>query len=175
MSEKKMVRRSVAITLGIVCIILIAGLGGLTAHYTSIVGERDNSVSSLKSQISDLEDQVGNLSDMVDLKLTNVIADNQTITGDQNGEFYWHFNAICSGYVSVTIYDSTDNPTDVLVAYTNIKIGDFSEYMVHKEVPTNKTAEFPIMASRVNWTTVGVSIHSSTPYNSARVTVIYYY
>jgi hypothetical protein len=171
MSEKKMAGRNVAITLGIVCIILIAGLGGLTAFYTSIVGDRDNTVSSLKSQIANLENQVGNLSNIVDLKVTRVIADNQTITGDQNGEFYWHFDASCSGYVSVTIYDSTDNPTSVTVAYTNF--GD--EYLVQKGISTNGTAAFPIMASMVKWCTVGVGIHFLTYHNSATVTVMYYY
>jgi hypothetical protein len=171
MSEKKKVDRNIAITLGIVCIILIAGMGGLTAFYTSIVSDRDNTVSSLESQIANLEDQVGNLRNIVDLKVMRVIADNQTITGDQNGEFYWHFDASCSGYVSVTIYDSTDNPTSVTVAYTNF--GD--EYLVQKGVSTNGTAAFPIMASMVKWCTVGVSIHFSIHYSSATVTVIYCY
>jgi len=170
-NERKVVERNVAIALGIVCIILIAGLGGLVVFYTSLVGDRDSTVSSLKSQNANLKDQVGTLRNVTNLKVMNVIADNQTITGDQNGEYYWHFDATCSGYVSVMVHDSTDNPTNVLVAYTNF--GD--EYLVQKGISTNGTAAFPIMASTVDWCTVGVSIHFSTHYSSATVTVTYYY
>jgi hypothetical protein len=35
MSEKKMVSRSVAVGLGTICTILIVGLGGAVAYYTS--------------------------------------------------------------------------------------------------------------------------------------------
>jgi hypothetical protein len=41
MSEKKVVRRSVAIALGIICIILIAGLGGAMAYYTMTINNKN--------------------------------------------------------------------------------------------------------------------------------------
>jgi hypothetical protein len=54
MSERKMVRRSVAIALGIVCIVLITGLGGAMAYYTMIVADLQNQVNSLQKQVNDL-------------------------------------------------------------------------------------------------------------------------
>ena len=52
MSEKKVVRRSVAIALGIICIILVAGLGiVLFMGYSPTSG---SSVTSLQNQINDL-------------------------------------------------------------------------------------------------------------------------
>ncbi len=42
MSEKKVVRRSVAIALGIACIILIAGIGGAVAYYTRIINDKNS-------------------------------------------------------------------------------------------------------------------------------------
>jgi hypothetical protein len=49
MSEKKVVRRSVAIALGIICIILIAGLGGAMAYYTMIVNDKNTTYDSYAS------------------------------------------------------------------------------------------------------------------------------
>lgn len=40
MSEKKVVGRNVAIALGIICIILVVGLVGAVANYTSIISEK---------------------------------------------------------------------------------------------------------------------------------------
>jgi hypothetical protein len=57
MSEKKVVRRSVAIALGIVCIILAVGIVGAIANYTSVISGKDNTISSQDSQISNLQAQ----------------------------------------------------------------------------------------------------------------------
>jgi hypothetical protein len=54
-----MVRRSVAIALGIVCIILVVvSLVGAFAYYTPIIDGKDNTISSLNSQIASLNTQV---------------------------------------------------------------------------------------------------------------------
>jgi hypothetical protein len=53
MSEKKMVRRSVAIALGIVCIILVAALGVVT--FMGYSPTATNSVPTLQSQINQLQ------------------------------------------------------------------------------------------------------------------------
>jgi hypothetical protein len=48
MSEKKVVRRTVALALGVICILLIAGLGGAIAYY-------DSEYKSLNSQNTNLQ------------------------------------------------------------------------------------------------------------------------
>jgi prefoldin subunit 5 len=58
MSEKKVVSRNLAIILGVVIIILLAGLVGAIANYTSITNDKDNTISSKNSQISDLQNQI---------------------------------------------------------------------------------------------------------------------
>ena len=61
MSEKelkKMVRRSVAVALGIICIILIACLGGAMAYYTLAISDRDNTIASKNNQIDSLNSQI---------------------------------------------------------------------------------------------------------------------
>ena len=57
-NPKKMVSRSVAITLGIVCILLIAGLGGAIAYYTMTINNKDNQIKSANSTISSLNSEV---------------------------------------------------------------------------------------------------------------------
>lgn len=47
--EKKVVARTVAIALGIICIILIAGLGGAMAYYTMIINDKDSTYNSYAS------------------------------------------------------------------------------------------------------------------------------
>ncbi len=71
---KKMVRRSVAFALGIICIILISGLVGAFAyyHYTPIINDKDNTVSSLNAEISQLNSSLSILQEQVG-------ADNLTI------------------------------------------------------------------------------------------------
>jgi len=61
MSEKKMIGRNVAIVLGIVAIILLIGLVGAIVNYTSIINEKDATISSLNSQIQQLQAQLSNL------------------------------------------------------------------------------------------------------------------
>jgi hypothetical protein len=64
MSEKKVVRRSVAIALGIISIILIAGLGGAMAYYTMIVNDKNTTYDSYASNHthtnSEYDNYVGN-------------------------------------------------------------------------------------------------------------------
>lgn len=84
MSEKRVVRRSLAVGLGMICVILIVGVVGAVVAYSSIVSGKDNAIaskdsqiaslnsqlSSLESQVSSLNAQVANLQNQVD-NLTN--------------------------------------------------------------------------------------------------------
>lgn len=67
---KKVVGRSVAIALGIICILLIAGLGGALAYYTTIVHDKDKTISSQNSQILSLGNQKNQLQTWLDGNLT---------------------------------------------------------------------------------------------------------
>ena len=58
MSEKKTVGRNVAIILGIIVIILFAGLAGVVINYTSIINEKVNTIASLNSQIASLQETI---------------------------------------------------------------------------------------------------------------------
>ena len=49
MSEKKLVGRSVAIALGIACIILVVGIGGVMAYYTMQINNKDSTYNDFVS------------------------------------------------------------------------------------------------------------------------------
>jgi prefoldin subunit 5 len=61
MSERKMVRRSVSVVLGIICIILTAFLGGTMAYYTLAISDRDNTIAGKNNQIDSLNSQISQL------------------------------------------------------------------------------------------------------------------
>ena len=52
MSQKKLVGRSVAIALGIACIILLAGIGGVLAYYTMTINNKNTTYDSYASSHS---------------------------------------------------------------------------------------------------------------------------
>jgi cell division protein FtsL len=72
MKETKTARKDIVIVLGIICIILIAGLGGTIAVYTSMIDDKNNTISSLNTQISELNSSVTNLK-------RQIASDNTTI------------------------------------------------------------------------------------------------
>jgi peptidoglycan hydrolase CwlO-like protein len=59
---KKMVSRNVAIALGIICIILVAGLAGAFAYY---LNDKNNTISSLNTQISSKDSQISQLNSQI--------------------------------------------------------------------------------------------------------------
>jgi hypothetical protein len=61
MSETKVSRKGIVIALGVICVILVACLGGAIAVYIFIINDKNNTISSLKSQISELSSNVSNI------------------------------------------------------------------------------------------------------------------
>jgi type II secretory pathway pseudopilin PulG len=178
---KKMVSRSVAIALGIICIILAVSLVGAFAYYMPMINDKDNTISSLDSQLSNLD---GNFSNYRLLKDFTVVASNQTVnpfnnyTGGYVG-YGFDFSALYSGYVSVAINDSTENPTTVRLIYYNL--GYPFEYEL--EIPTGGTSYFPVTGSPepsgpIEGTTGFIIIlfkNTGYAYDQATVTIVYYY
>jgi hypothetical protein len=66
MSEKKMVRRSVAVTLGMVCIVLVVvGSIGAVAYVMPMINDKDNAIFSLNLKISQSNTNDTNLQDQI--------------------------------------------------------------------------------------------------------------
>ncbi|MGA2310229.1 MAG: hypothetical protein ABSG57_11885 [Candidatus Bathyarchaeia archaeon] len=60
--SKRMVSRNVAIALGIICVILVVGLGVAVVYYTSTIGsvtsDKDSTIASKDNQIASLNNQI---------------------------------------------------------------------------------------------------------------------
>lgn len=97
-----MVRRSMAIVLGIVCILLIAGLGGAMVYYVSTHHHTDSDYDSLNSQNT-------NLNNIVNLNSSTVLVNNQTITQAAGNYTSWKFPAVNAGFILVDIENPTTN------------------------------------------------------------------
>jgi cell division protein FtsB len=85
--QKKVVSRTIVIAIGIVCIVLVAGLVGTLAIYVpqvsslkSQMAEKDNSISSLNSQVSSLTQQVASLH----LQITSLQSNTYSASDVQN-------------------------------------------------------------------------------------------
>jgi hypothetical protein len=65
-TPKRVVRRSVAMALAMMCIVLVAGTGGAIIYYTSAANDKDKTISSQNSQISSLGNQKNQLQTWLD-------------------------------------------------------------------------------------------------------------
>jgi predicted PurR-regulated permease PerM len=173
MSEKIMVRRSVAVALGVICIVLVAGLVGAFAYYVTVVNseivDRDRTISSLNSQVTNLQDDFANFRSLNVM----VVLKNQTVI-TQDEEFGWDFTFQYSGYILVNV-TSTSYFTTVRVGWLNYGF----QYLDQRTIRYGGGNQlFPIVASPQNWMGAGVWINFGTPANTtntATVTVTYYY
>lgn len=184
MSEKKVVGRNVAIAFGIIAIILLVGLAGVIANYTSIINAKDNliaskdseitnknsEISSLTSQKDSLQNQVNDLNDKLNLAKFEIWVNSETIS--QPASSYWSFStnqAIYAGYVSVAIHTSTTTNTYVRVIYSSHGVN----YDNQIGVGTGGTAVFPILPS----SSIEIRVGNSNLFNGATetVTITFYY
>jgi DNA-binding transcriptional ArsR family regulator len=97
-SEEKIAGRTVAIALGIICIVLAATLVGAFAYYVPLADSRNSTISSLNSQVTNLQNQIAsdnitmvNLQNQIDSLKSQITelankssSDNATIVNLQN-------------------------------------------------------------------------------------------
>jgi len=83
--ETKTSRKGIVIVFGIICIILMAGMGGTIAFYTSIINDKNNTISSLNTQISDLKSNVTNLQKQITSDNTTINSLTSNVTNLLNG------------------------------------------------------------------------------------------
>jgi hypothetical protein len=117
MSERKVVRRSTAIELGLVCIVLLASLVGVLFYYSmqvSTLNNDKNTLTNYKNQleiwlagnITDLQDQVNDLTDTLNLVKSTVWIDRQNATAYPEGGY--QFSASYCGYIKVDFIPTID-------------------------------------------------------------------
>ena len=128
MRQKKIVGRRVAIALGMICIVLVAGLVGAIAVYMPMVNslesqiaEKDSAISFLNSQVSSLNSQVSSLQD--NLEQTKIeLVESQEAIQTLNSRILNYLNII---YLNETVYlvsdyGLTQNASDYTMAWADI-------------------------------------------------------
>jgi hypothetical protein len=189
---KKMVSRSVAIALGIVCVLLIAGLGGTIAYYTMTINNKDstyndyvsshshtdfdyNSLSTqntnLQNQNTNLQNQVNDLTSTLNLGKSTVWVNDETVSQGADTYTYWTFSANYAGYVGITLSSSTSSSTHANVVYS--ALGNRVSFDHDTPIGPGGTAYFPVLPSSNITCEVGNGnlIGGATE----TVTIIYYY
>jgi hypothetical protein len=174
MSEKKMVRRSVAVALGIICIILVASL----AETLVVLDGANQQNTNLQNQNKQLQTWLdGNET------LLNQTQDNNTnlqnIVNLNESEVVWTENNIVylepfpklvlgpyeyAGYISVKISATADTSVELNYTFQSLN------YTSQVDCGTNGTAIFPVMPS--SFLTIGLY---STAGTRANWTWTYYY
>jgi predicted PurR-regulated permease PerM len=187
--EKKVVSRNVVIALGIIVIILLVGLVGAIAYYTSIISgkdstiaDKDNTISSLNSQISSLNSEKSNLTDIVNLANSTVWVNHQTFSQPASSYSHWTFGATYAGYISIS---ATDSPTGAPIIFIHFNVYVqviYSAYGVNYNntisVGTGGTAVFPILPCSNIEIGVGNNNTNLSGLNftyAETVTITYYY
>jgi hypothetical protein len=167
--ERKVVSRTVAISLGIICIVLVIGLVGAIAEYTSMINDKDNTISSQASQISSYQNQVSDLTGKLDLSQNTVWINDQPINQGASGYTYWTFSATYAGYVVVNVISSTTSNAYAEVIYSSNGVN----YDSSVTVGYSGTASFAVLPSG----SIQVRVGNSNWINSASetVTITYYY
>ena len=181
--EKKVVGRSIAIGIGIICVILLIALVGAVANYTSIINNKDiiyqDYVSTHSHTNSEYDSYVANhhhtdgeynnLNDIVNLAKSTTWIDDHTISQPASSYTYWTFSANYIGYVSVQVHSSTTDNTYVRVIYSSHGVN----YDNQITVGTSGTAVFPLLPS----SNIEIRVGNSNWFNGATetVTITYYY
>ena len=151
MSEKKVVSRTLAIALGIICVILAVGLVGAIAQITS------------------LQNQISDLTSIVNLAKSTVWVNNQIVNQPHNSYTFWTFSASYAGYVSVNVQTSTTDKTYVQVIYSSHGVS----YNNQIGVGTGGKVVFPILPS----SSIEIRVGNTNWISGATetVTITYYY
>jgi predicted nucleic acid-binding Zn-ribbon protein len=119
MSEKKVVKRTVALALGVVCILLIGGLGGAITYYTTTINKKNSAYDAYASTHSYAN------SDYAGLNSTyyNYMTDHAHSNADYNSLVSQNTNLQAWLYGNETLLNQTQTWLDGNITYYNSQIG----------------------------------------------------
>jgi hypothetical protein len=170
--EKKVVSRTIAIALGIICIILIVGLLGVVANYTSIINDKDNTILSGGSQASNLQRQVNNLTAIINQQQSKIWVSNQPVSTSASTNTSWTFSASYAGSVVVTVIPAYGYSN--VLAYIRVTYhygGVHYDNQINNSTSPN-VGDFPILPS----SNIQIMVGTSNPKGlTGNVTITYFY
>jgi uncharacterized coiled-coil protein SlyX len=172
--QKKVFGRTMVIALGMICIVLVAGLVGAIAVYMPMVNslesqiaEKDNTISSLNSQVSSLNSQVSSLQANFE-QVNSTISDYKDAIEAYNSQIAYYRSILYlneSGYLFASQPLTQDANTSTVVYNSAIEYAGFVSVTV--ESSSNTTYVQMIYASYgVNYdhnVTVGTSGTAAFP------------
>jgi hypothetical protein len=157
--EKKVVNRTIAIALGIICIFLVLALIGAIWEYTSVINDKNYTISSLN--------------DTVNLSKSMVWVNQSAALISPDSYHDWHQQADYAGYVEV--YVQTTTPTSFLyvqVIYQTLSHGIGYDNQIYLPFGLGGLADFPVLPATID-IRVGNANLTSTRY--VTVTITYHY
>jgi len=166
-SEKKVVSRTVAIRLGIVCIILLVGLIGAILVYSSMIDNKNSKISDLNQQITSLSSQVADLTSIANLNKSTAWLNFKNVSIQAGYENVWNFISTYAGYVSVQVFSSTADNIYVRVNYHSHGVN----YDNQINVGMGGTAVFPVLPASIQISVGNPGMTAAT----TTVTIIYNY
>jgi hypothetical protein len=178
--EKKVVSRTLAIALGIVCIVLAVGLVGAVVDYTSIINDKNstissqaNTISSQASTISGYQSQVSDLTGKLGLSQSTVWVNDQTVSQPASYYSTWTESASYAGYVSVYVQSSSVLGTWVEVSYYSHGLNYSQAYTGSQAINVGNSAIFPLLPC----SSITIGVGNGNIFSSATetVTITYYY
>lgn len=197
MSQKKLVGRNVAIALGIVCIILVAGTGGVMAYYTMQINDKDSTynnyvathshidsdynslstqntnlqtqITNLQSQITTKDSQITDLQSIADLQKQEVVVTQYSVNqGAGQSSAVAARSFSYSGYLRISATTTTSNAYITLQYWFGGKLYSFSQ-----TVGTSGDVIFAIL--KTDSATVYVGNTNFLNGATETVTITYYY
>ena len=172
MSEERVVRRSVAIVLGLLCAILVVVVVAVLAYYTPMINGKNFRISALSSQVTNQQDQIGDLTNILNLNNSTVWVNEENVSSPANSYAAWSSTGIVipyAGYVSVQV----DSYSTSLNNYVRMVWSSHELAFDYKEgFSINGTTVFPILPTPNLEIDIGTVDHSAATFN---VTITYYY
>jgi hypothetical protein len=170
---KKVVRRRTALALGIICILLVVGLGGAMAYYVSNHSHTNSDYNSLMTKINELNNTLIDLNNTLNLGKSTVWVNDQTVSQANGAYSYYYEPANYTGYVVVTVESSTVPGTWIMLSYSSHGLYYDQAYTETQAINVGNSAEFPVLPASL---TIGVG--NGLVFGSGAtetVTITYYY
>jgi uncharacterized coiled-coil protein SlyX len=126
-------------------------------------------LTTANTQITNLQNQVNALNEIVNLSVSTVWVNNQTVSQQAGSYTTWSEPASYAGYVSIQVSSSTTNTTFAKVIFSSHGVN----YNTQTNVGTSGIAYFPILPSSNITFAIGNDLTNGNA--TENVTVTYYY
>ncbi|MEM3055378.1 MAG: hypothetical protein QXM52_06720 [Candidatus Bathyarchaeia archaeon] len=201
-TQKKVFGKKVVVALGIICVVLLAGLVGTLAFYIPMVNslnlqiaEKDKTISSLNSQLAERDDIISSLNSQISTFQNTLAAKDSQIKSLNSTIFslydYLYLN-VSAVLVYTTLTQDANSSTNVwnymlqFAGYITVHVQSSSNTTYvelsysHREVNyhnivtvgTNGTAAFPVLPAIIE---INVGNTDTVSPVTASVMAIYYY